>query len=31
MFYSITGGVAFVDESSVALDCGGVAFRLFAT
>ncbi|MBQ6266406.1 MAG: Holliday junction branch migration protein RuvA [Clostridia bacterium] len=31
MFYSITGGVVFTDESSVALDCGGVAFRLFAT
>ena len=31
MFYSLTGTVVFADESSVALDCGGVAFRLFTT
>ncbi len=31
MFYSLTGTVVFVDESSIALDCGGVAFRLFTT
>ena len=31
MFYSITGTVVFSDENSVALDCGGVAFRLFTT
>ena len=31
MFYSITGTVVFTDESSVALDCNGVAFRLFST
>lgn len=28
MFYSITGNVVFQDLSSVALECGGVAFRL---
>ena len=27
MFYSITGKVVYTDESSVALDCNGVAFR----
>ena len=31
MFYSLTGTVVFADEGSVALDCGGVAFRLFTT
>lgn len=31
MFYSITGTVVFSDENSVALDCNGVAFRLFTT
>ena len=28
MFYSLTGKVVFVDAYSVALDCGGVAFRV---
>ena len=28
MFYSITGNVVFQDLSSVAVECGGVAFRL---
>ncbi|MCQ2475700.1 MAG: Holliday junction branch migration protein RuvA [Clostridia bacterium] len=31
MFYSITGKVVFSDESSIAIDCSGVAFRLFTT
>ncbi len=31
MFYSLTGTVAFTDESSIALDCGGVAFKLFTS
>lgn len=31
MFYSLTGTVVYTDESSVALECGGVAFRLFAS
>ena len=31
MFYSITGKVVFADENSIANDCNGVAFRLFAT
>ena len=31
MFYSLTGKIVYVDESSVALDCGGVAFRLYTT
>lgn len=31
MFYSLTGKIIYMDESSVALECGGVAFRLFAT
>lgn len=31
MFYSITGTVVFADENSVALDCNGVAFRLYTT
>lgn len=31
MFYSITGKVVYTDENSVAIDCNGVAFRLFVT
>ncbi len=31
MFYSLTGTVVYADESSVAIDCSGVAFRLFTT
>ena len=31
MFYSITGNVVTHDESSVVLDCSGVAFKMFAT
>ena len=31
MFYSLTGKIVYTDESSVALDCGGVAFRLYTT
>ena len=31
MFYSITGTVVHTDESSVALSCGGVAFRCFTS
>ena len=31
MFYSITGKVVFTDENSIAVDCNGVAFRLFTT
>ena len=31
MFYSLTGKIIFADENSVALECSGVAFRLFAT
>lgn len=31
MFYSITGKVVFSDDSSIAIDCSGVAFRLFTT
>ena len=31
MFYSITGKVVLAVENSVAIDCNGVAFRLFAT
>lgn len=31
MFYSITGTVVFTDENSIAVDCNGVAFRLFTT
>lgn len=31
MFYSITGTVVYADDSSIALDCSGVAFRLFTT
>ena len=27
MFYSITGNVVFTDETTVAIECGGVAFR----
>lgn len=31
MFYSLTGEVVFKDEQIVALSCGGVAFKCFAT
>ena len=31
MFYSLTGKIVFIDENSVALECGGVAFRLYTT
>ena len=31
MFYSLTGAVAHIDESMLALDCGGVAFACSAT
>ena len=31
MFYSLTGTVVHTDESSVAVSCGGVAFRCFAS
>ena len=31
MFYSLTGKIVYSDENSVALDCGGVAFRLYTT
>ena len=31
MFYSLTGTVAHIDESMLALECGGVAFALSAT
>ena len=31
MFYSITGKTVYIDSSSVAVDCGGVAFRCNAT
>ena len=31
MFYSLTGAVAHIDESMLALECGGVAFALSAT
>ena len=31
MFYSLTGKIIYADENSVALECSGVAFRLFAT
>ena len=27
MFYSLTGTVVYCDQNSIALDCGGVAFR----
>ncbi|MDR2687055.1 MAG: Holliday junction branch migration protein RuvA [Oscillospiraceae bacterium] len=31
MFYCLTGAVAHIDESMLALECGGVAFALSAT
>jgi len=31
MFYSLTGAVAHIDESMLALECSGVAFALSAT
>lgn len=31
MFYSLTGTVVYTDESSVAVSCGGVAFRCFTS
>ncbi len=31
MFYSISGHVIFSDENSVAVECGGVAFRCFTS
>jgi len=31
MFYSLTGSVVHIDESMLALECGGVAFALSAT
>lgn len=31
MFYSLTGKIVFVDASSVAIECGGVAFRVFTS
>ncbi|MBS7359976.1 MAG: Holliday junction branch migration protein RuvA [Oscillospiraceae bacterium] len=31
MFYSLTGEVVFKDAQTVALSCGGVAFKCFAT
>ncbi|HZK22398.1 MAG TPA: Holliday junction branch migration protein RuvA [Oscillospiraceae bacterium] len=31
MFYSLTGNIIYKDENSVALSCGGVAFRCFST
>lgn len=31
MFYSLTGDIVYKDSSSVALSCGGVAFRLTVT
>ncbi len=31
MFYSLTGTVVHTDETSVALSCGGVAFRCFTS
>ena len=31
MFYSLTGTVVHTDESSVAVSCGGVAFRCYAS
>lgn len=31
MFYSLTGNIIYKDENSVALSCGGVAFRCFTT
>ncbi len=31
MFYSLTGKVVYTDVSCLAVDCGGVAYRCFAT
>ncbi len=31
MFYSICGNIVYRDETSVAVECGGVAFRCFTT
>lgn len=31
MFYSLTGNIIYKDENSIALSCGGVAFRCFTT
>ncbi len=31
MFYSITGSVVFTDETSAAIECGGVALRCFTS
>ncbi|MBQ2812810.1 MAG: Holliday junction branch migration protein RuvA, partial [Clostridia bacterium] len=31
MFYSLTGTVVHTDETSVALSCGGVAFRCYTS
>ena len=31
MFYSLTGKVVYSDTSCIAVDCGGVAYRCFAT
>jgi len=31
MFYSLTGAIVHIDESMLALECGGVAFALSAT
>lgn len=31
MFYSLTGKVVYTDESSVALNCSGVAFRCYTS
>lgn len=31
MFYSLTGNIVFIDESSIAVECGGVAFKCAAT
>lgn len=31
MFYSLTGKIVFSDTQSVAIECGGVAFRVFTS
>jgi len=31
MFYSLTGNIVFIDESCVAVECGGVAFKCAST
>ncbi len=31
MFYSLTGNIVHTDENSIALSCGGVAFRCFTS